>query len=143
MVMGRDFELEPESVRARLVVVDYANYREFPGVSKATFYLRNNGDLVLYCADSGLAVMMQMGEDVQEWRRWYTVAAGDVGRLGITGPAPDMEDRVVAVYLLAGLRDVLDVRLEKSAATVEGAFISWLRGRGVPYESREHELREN
>jgi hypothetical protein len=131
MVMGRYVELEQEGVRAAL---DVGNYSGSGGVSKTTLYLRHSGELVLYSADSGWAVMMQRGEHVQEWRRWHTVAAGDVVRLGV---APD-PDRAAASFL-AAVRDALGMHKEHPGTDIEMAFVSWLRGQGIPYECREDE----
>ena len=130
MVMGRDDELEREGVRA---VLDVGKYSGSGGVSKTTLYLRDSGELVLYSADSGWAVMMQRGEHVQEWRRWHTVAADDVVRLGVGA------DSDGAASLLAAVRDALGVHEEQPGTDIEMAFVSWLRGQGVPYEDRERE----
>jgi hypothetical protein len=130
MVMGRDVELERKGVRAVLNVGDYSGSG---GVSKTTLYLRDSGELVLYSADSGWSVAMQIGEHVGEWRRWHTVAAGDVVRLGV-GPDPDK-----AASFLAAVRDALGVHEEQPGPEIETAFISWLRGQGVPHESRDED----
>jgi hypothetical protein len=128
MVMGRDVELEREGVRAVLEVGDCS---ESGTVSKATLYLRDSGELVLYSTSSGWAVAMQIGEHVGEYRRWYTVAAGDVARLGV-GPDPDE-----AASFLAAVRDALGVHEERSGTDIEKAFLSWLSRQGVPHESRD------
>ena len=77
--------------------------------------------------------MMQRGEHVQEWRRWHTVAADDVVRLGV-GADPDG-----AASLLVAVRDALGVREEQPGTEIEMAFVSWLRGPGIPYAGRESE----
>lgn len=130
MARGRDVELEQEGVRA---ILDVGNYSGSGGVSNTTLYLRDSGELVLYSADSGWAVQMQLGEYVQEWRRWHTVAAGDVARLDVA-PDPD-----AAASFLAAVRDALGVHEEQPGTDIEMAFVSWLRGQGVPYEYREHQ----
>lgn len=131
MSLGRDLELEQEGVRAALSV---GNYSGSGGVSGTTLYLRDSGDLVLYSADSGWAVRMQIGEHVNEWRRWHTVTVGDVGRLDV---APDPVDE--AASFLEAVRDALAVRNDQPGTEIEMAFVSWLRGQGVPYEAREKE----
>jgi hypothetical protein len=131
MVMGRDVELEHEGVRA---VLGVGNYHGSGGVSKTTLYLRDSGELVLYCADSGWAVNMQIGEHVQEWRRWHTVAASDVVRLEV---APDPAEE--ASSFLEAVRDAVGMREEQPGHEIAKAFASWLSGQAVPHEWREAE----
>jgi hypothetical protein len=131
MVTGRDDELEQEGVRAALVVGSHSGSG---GVSNTTLYLRNSGELVLYSVYSGWAVMMQRGEHVQEWRVWQTVPVGDVARLGV---APDPAR---AASFLEAVRDALSLREQRSGTDVETAFVSWLRGQGIPFERREKEV---
>lgn len=128
--MGRDAELEQQGVRAVLPV---GNHSGSGGVSRTTLYLRDSGELVLYSTDAGWAVQIQIGEHVREWRRWYTVTAGDAARLNVV-PDPDE-----AVAFLAAVRDALGVREEQPTTDFERAFISWVGEQGVPYESREYE----
>jgi hypothetical protein len=130
MVMGRDAELERRGVRAVLAVGDY---NPPGGVSRTTLYLPDSGDLVLYCTDAGWAVQIQIGEHVREWRRWYTVAAGDVPRLGV---ASDPDD---AGAFLAAVRGALGVGAEQPTTDFERAFTAWLRGQGVTCQTREQE----
>jgi hypothetical protein len=130
MVMGRDLDLEQAGVRAALEV---GNHSGSGGLSKTTLYLRNSGELVLYSADSGWAVTVQIGEHVQEWRQWHTVAADDVARLAV---APDPDDP--ASFLVA-VRDALGIQKEQPGSDIAMAFVSWLRGQAIPHDRREKE----
>ncbi|WP_143261969.1 hypothetical protein [Allokutzneria sp. NRRL B-24872] len=130
MVLGRDAELEQQGARAALTIGDHNGSG---GASRTTLSLRDSGELVLYSADSGWAVMMQLGEHVQEWRRWHTVASGDVGRLDVAAGVDE------AAAFLEAVRDALGVRQDQPGTSIEMAFASWLRGQGVPFGTREVE----
>ncbi|MGW1200284.1 hypothetical protein ACWD4B_31250 [Streptomyces sp. NPDC002536] len=97
------------------------------GVSRATVRQSADGDLVLYCTDSGYAVMMQIGEHVREYRRWTTVAAADVPRL-VDDPATVLET-VREVTVVAGNGDAY----ANESAEIESRFAEWLRAHDVPF----------
>jgi hypothetical protein len=92
--------------------------------SSADLQLRDTGDLVLYCADGGYPVLLQIAEDCTIWEQWYTVAAADVPSLG-GGPAPFLEKVRDAVGFADGSPDAIK------------RFTGWLRERGIAYESAE------
>lgn len=103
------------------------------GVSRATVRQSADGGLVLYCTDSGYAVMMQIGEHVREYRRWTTVAAADVPRL-VDDPATVLE-AVREVTVVAGNGNVY----ANESAEIEGRFAEWLRARDVPFTRAREE----
>lgn len=106
-----------------------AEIQDAYGVSKATIRHSPDGDLVLYCADSGYAVMMQIGEHVREYRRWTTVAAADVPRL-VDDPATLLE----AIREAVVVPDDGDPHANGSAK-IESRFAEWLRAHAVPFTS--------
>src|SRR5690348_4556228 len=96
MHFGRDLELERAGTAVRSL--ELGGHDDDHGHSRARVYLCRNGDVTLYCTDSGWAVRMQIGEMVAEWRRWTTVAAADVPRLAAeTADNADILDAVRAV----------------------------------------------
>ncbi|WKK23756.1 hypothetical protein QZH56_34550 [Streptomyces olivoreticuli] len=104
--------------------------RHSSGTDIATVRQSRDGDLVLYCTTSGYAVMMMIGEDVREYRRWCTVAADDVPRL-VGDPATALE----------AVRDAVVVADDgnpgtNESAKIEARFAEWLRAREVPFTSR-------
>ncbi|GAA3929253.1 hypothetical protein GCM10023085_08300 [Actinomadura viridis] len=127
MHFGRDLELERAGTAVRSL--ELGGHDDDHGRSRARVYLCRNGDVTLYCTDSGWAVRMQIGEMVTEWRRWTTVAAADVPRLAAeTGETVDVLD---AVRASVGTVD------DDAAHKIEGRFSAWLRERDIPYTFRQ------
>ncbi|GHG62337.1 hypothetical protein [Streptomyces griseocarneus] len=120
---------QPVAIERSLVL---GEVKSSSGVSIATAQLSGAGDLVLYCTDSGYAVMMQIGEHVREHRRWHTVAAEDVSRL-VDDPATVLE----------AVRDAVVTKDENSEAhgspEIEARFVQWLRSREVPFTSQSED----
>ncbi|MFI9310892.1 hypothetical protein [Streptomyces triculaminicus] len=124
-----EMSCQPAATERSLVLGEIENSS---GVSIATARLSSTGDLVLYCTDSGYAVMMQIGEHVREYRRWHTVAAEDVSRL------VDDSSTVLEV-----VRDAVVAKDEDPEANgspkIEGRFVQWLRSHEVPFTSRSED----
>lgn len=125
MTFGRDPELERPDVRS----LELGGHNDKDGRSGARLYLLPDGGLTLYCADSGWAVAMQIGEHVLEWRRWTTIAAEDVPRL-VDGAADPLEAVRTAVVADGERND---------AASIEGRLVKLTDARGVPRTFREYE----
>ena len=98
------------------------------------------GALTLLVRNWGYAVKVQIGEDVDEYHRLYTVAAADVPRmidawLRESGEAPpDDKDRLA---LSVGRLIIGELVPKDEGSTVIGRFIAWLRSHDIPYRSEE------
>jgi hypothetical protein len=106
----------------------------------------SDGALTLQVRNWGYAVQLQIGEDVEEYRRQYTVAALDVPRMidawwqssGDQGrsQAPPVEDD--ELDLSTGRLIIGDLIPGEEGSTIIGRFITWLTAHGIPYRSAEH-----
>jgi hypothetical protein len=120
--------------------------RHDPGWSTDLVLLTRDaeGALTLVVVNTGRPVQMQIGEDVEEYRRLYTVAATDIPRmvdawLQDTGEVATIEKDNLAFSVAR--RIIGDLAPNDEGSTIIGRFIAWLEAHAIPYQSKEQLLR--